>query len=187
MELKTIYFDNPGKENTAEVLRVAAQRGKELGLKTVVVASTTGQVAMAALEALKGFNLVIVTHCTGLREPDVQEFPADTRRSLEAKGVRVVTVTHAFGGLSMAMRKKFNNQALGDIIANTLRIFGHGMKVCCEVVLMAADAGAVRTDEQVIAIGGFNNGADTAIVCKPVNAQRFWDMKVQEVLCKPHF
>ena len=96
-------------------------------------------------------------------------------------------MTHAFGGLSTAMRKKFNTHVIGDIIANTLRIFGHGLKVAVEMVLMCADCGVVRTDEQVISVAGFNNGLDTAIVCKPVNAQRFFDLKVQEILCKPHF
>jgi len=187
MELKTVYFESPGTENTDEVLRIARQRAEELGIRTVVVASTTGGTAAAAMEALAGFRVIIVTHATGLFEPDVQEFTEESRRIVESKGGTVLTVTHAFGGLSMAMRKKFNTHVIGDIVANTLRVFGQGMKVVCEVVLMAADAGLVRTDEQVVAIGGSNRGADTAIVCRPVNTFRFFDLKVGEILCKPHF
>ena len=40
MEGKIVYFDNPGEENTEEVLRIAKLRADELGIKTVVVAST---------------------------------------------------------------------------------------------------------------------------------------------------
>ncbi len=39
----------------------------------------------------------------------------------------------------------------------------------------------------VIAIAGSKGGADTAIVLKPVNLHRFFDLKVKEILCKPHF
>ena len=71
-------------------------------------------------------------------------------QALEARGIAVHTVTHAFGGLSRAMRSKFNTHVIGDIVANTLRIFGQGMKVAVEITLMAADCGAVRTDETVV-------------------------------------
>nr|QOV09058.1 hypothetical protein HULAa30F3_00011 [uncultured Dehalococcoidia bacterium] len=186
MELKTTYFTSTGAENTPATLKLAAQRASELGIKKILVSSTHGPTALAAVEALKGFQVIIVTHETGFEEPGVQEFPAETRAQLEAKGVIVLSVTHAFGGLSRAMRKKFNTYVLGEIIANTLRIFGHGVKVAVEITLMAADCGAVRTDETVISLGGTEGGVDTAIVCRPVNAQRFFDLKVHEIICKPH-
>jgi len=98
----------------------------------------------------------------------------------------VLTTAHTFTGIGGAMRKKFNMYLLGDIIANTLRTFGQGMKVVCEIALMAADAGLVRTDEDIIAIAGTGRGADTAVVLRPVNAMDFFDLKVKEILCKPH-
>ncbi len=183
----TVYFTNPGKENTSEAFRVARERAAELGIKKIIVPSTSGPTALAAMEAFKGFRVIIVTHEAGFKEPNINEFPEEIRRQVQERGGTVITVTHAFGGLSMAMRKKFNTHVIGDIIANTLRIFGQGMKVACEILLMAADAGAVRTDEQVVSMGGSASGVDTAIVCKPVNAQRFFELRIQEILCKPHF
>ena len=50
---------------------------------------------------------------------------------------------------------------------------------------MAADAGLVRTDEDIIVIGGTGQGADTAVVLRPVNSEDFFDLKVKEILCKP--
>ena len=85
------------------------------------------------------------------------------------------------------MRKKFNTYVIGDIIANSLRILGEGMKVSCEIAMMAADSGLVRTDEDVIAIAGTDYGADTAIVLKPVNTHNFFDLRIREILCKPRF
>ncbi len=50
---------------------------------------------------------------------------------------------------------------------------------------MAADAGLIRTDEDVIAIAGTRDGADTAILLQPVNSQNFFELKIKEILCKP--
>ena len=54
MELETTYFENPGKANTEEVLRIVRQRANELGIKTIVVASTVGGTAVKAMDALPG-------------------------------------------------------------------------------------------------------------------------------------
>ena len=187
MESKITYFEQPGRENTEEVLRIARQRAEELGIKTIVVASTSGDTAVKAMDALEGLKVIIVTHVTGMRAPDTQEFTEENRKTVEDKGGIVVTAAHAFAGLSRAMRYKHDMYLLGEIVADTLRIFGHGTKVACEVAVMAADAGLVRTDEDVIAIGGSARGADTAVVLKPVNTHHFFDLKVREILCKPHF
>jgi len=187
MELKTTYFENPGKENAEEVLRIARQRAEELGIKTIVVASTVGDTAVKAIEVFSGCKIIAVSHFTGMRGPNTQEFTEENRRKVEGKGGIVLTTAHTFSGLSAAMRKKHNTYIIGDIVANTLRIFGEGMKVVCEIALMAADGGLVRTDEDVIAIGGTGRGADTAVVLKPVNSHNFFDLKVKEILCKPHF
>ena len=187
MEVQTVYFDEIGEANTDEALRIAKKRAKELGIKTIIVASTRGVTATKAVEVFKGMKVVVVSHFTGMREPNVQELTDDNRRKIERKGGVVLTTAHAFSGIGGAMRKKFNMYLLGDIIASTLRVFGQGMKVVCEIALMAADAGLVRTDEDVIVIGGSGRGADTAVVLKPVNSYDFFDLKVKEILCKPHF
>jgi hypothetical protein len=59
------------------------------------------------------------------------------------------------------------------------------MKVACEIAAMAADAGLVRTDEEIIAIGGTGRGADTAVVIQPEYTHRFFNLKVKEIICKP--
>jgi hypothetical protein len=51
---------------------------------------------------------------------------------------------------------------------------------------MAADAGLIRTDENAIGIGGSGGGSDAAIVLKPTNTHTFFDMKIKEIICKPH-
>lgn len=187
MESRIVYFENPGKENTDEVLRIVRQRVEELGIKTIVVASNTGETAIKAVKAFEGLRVIVVSLATGTRAPDTQQFTDENRKIVETQGGTVLTTTHAFSGMSRALLSRFNTATIGDIIANTLRIFGSGIKVVCEITMMAADSGLVRTDEAVIAIAGSHRGADTAAVFKPVNTQNFFDLKIQEILCKPHF
>jgi hypothetical protein len=130
---------------------------------------------------------VVVTHSTGFKEPNSQELTEENRNAIEASGGRILTCQHAFGGVGRAVRKKLQTYELEEIIAFTLRIFGEGMKVVCEITVMAADAGLIRVNEPAIAIAGTGRGADTVVVVNPANAQTFFDMRIMEVLCKPGF
>jgi hypothetical protein len=180
-----IYFDKPGKKNTTRTLELARQRAEQLGIKSVLVATTTGETGAAAAEFFQGYEVVVVTHSTGFRGPNIQELDASHRASIEQAGARVLTCQHAFGGVNRAVRRKLDTYVTDEIIAYTLRTFGQGMKVCLEIALMAADAGLVAVGEPCIAIGGTGHGADTAVVLVPVNAQSFFDLRVMEILAKP--
>ena len=181
------YFRGPGRDNTECVLRIAKVRAEELGIQSVVVATTTGQTGLRATQVFRDYNLVLVTHSTGFKEPNYQELTEENREAIEANGGHILTCQHAFGGVGRAVRKKLRTYELEEIVAYTLRIFGEGMKVVCEIALMAADAGLIRVDEPAIVIAGTGRGADTAVVLRPANAQTFFDMRIMEVLCKPGF
>jgi hypothetical protein len=182
-----VYFETQGRGNTERTLQIAKARAEELGVRTILVATTGGATGVRAAEEFRGFNVVVVTHSTGFSEPNYQELTEENRRAIEAAGATILTCQHTFGGVGRAVRKKLGTYELEEIIAYTLRIFGEGMKVICEMALMAADAGLVRTDEPVIAIAGTGRGADTAVVLRPANAQTFFDMRIMEILCKPRF
>ena len=179
------YFGRPGKENTETALKIANERAGQLGLRQVLVATTGGDTGRRAAELFAVRDLVVVTHSTGLSEPNVQELTEENRAAILAHGARLLTCQHAFGGVNRAVRRKLNTYELDEIIAYTLRLFGEGMKVACEITLMAADAGLIRTDEPVLAIAGTGRGADTAVVLRAANAQDFFDLRINEILCKP--
>jgi len=183
--MRGVYFDRRGKENTERTFEIAKARADELGIKIILVATTSGETGARAAEFFEGYNLVVVAHSTGFREPNEQELREENRAAIERAGAKMLTCQHAFGGVGRAVRKKLGTYELEEIIAYTLRIFGEGMKVVCEMALMAADAGLVRTDEEVIAIAGTGRGADTAVILVPANAQTFFDMRILEILCKP--
>ncbi len=190
MEKKIVYFEKTGgEENTKQTLALAKERAEALGIKTVVVASTVGDTAVKAVDVFKGYKVIIVTHVTGMREPNTQEFTEENRKIVEKKGGIIVTAAHAFGAIDRSLGAiggpPIPSSAVGDIIAMTLRNFGQGMKVVCEIAAMAADAGLVRTDEEIIAIGGTGRGADTAVVIQPSYVHRFFNLRVKEIICKP--
>jgi len=180
-----ILLEKPGKTNTDDVLRCVKEKGEALGIKTCVLATTKGFTAERAAEILEGFNIVAVTHFTGLKGPNVQELPADKREKLETSGVNVLTCGHTFFGIGRAVRLRFNTYQVDEVIAETLKLFGVGVKVAVEVSLMAADAGLIRTGESVICVGGTGTGADTAVVLRAVNTADFFKLKIREILCKP--
>jgi len=185
LEVQSVYFLEPGSANTEETLNVAKRRAEELGIKTIVVASTSGETGLKAVKMLANYRVVVVTHTTGFQAPDTQELTSQNRAKILEKGGTILTATHAFGGVGRAVRRRFNTYQVDEIIAQTLRAFGQGTKVACEIVLMAADAGLIRTDEEIISIGGTASGADTALVVKPAHTHDFFQLKVKEVLCKP--
>ncbi len=180
------YFNKPGGKNTRAVLEAVSKRAKDLSITKVLIASYTGRTAFDALKVLdKSINIIAITHVTGYAKPNVQELEEKDRKELESQGVKVLTCQHAFGGVGRGVRNKLDTYQVDEIMAYTLRVFGQGVKVAIEVTLMAADAGLVRTDEDVISIGGTAQGADSALVIKPTNSARFFDLKVKEVICKP--
>jgi hypothetical protein len=185
ISVQTVYFEEAGKINTERTLQIALKRVRELKINQVVIASTGGHTALTAMGAFKDYNPIIVTHSTGFNTPNEQEMPVDMRKKLEDMGATVLTCLHSFGGIGRAVRKKMNTYQLDDIIAGTLRILGEGTKVCSEITLMAADAGLINTEKEVVAIAGTGRGADTALLLKGANTQSFFDLKIKEILCKP--
>jgi hypothetical protein len=183
--IKTIYFEKPGPRNTIRTLQRAKERAEELGIETILVASTRGETGVQAAELYQGYNVVVVSHSTGFREPNTQEMTEGNRAAIEAAGATILTCQHAFGGVNRAVRKQLDTYMTDEIIAYALRTFGEGTKVCAEIALMAADAGLVTVGEPCIAIGGTGRGADTAIMLIPANAQQFFDLRIMEILAKP--
>jgi uncharacterized protein len=186
VDASTTYFPNPGPANTRAVLQVAARRAEESKIRLALVATCSGTTALKARKVFPvDVKIVAVTHVAGFAAPNTQELSDENRRALEEKGITVFTGQHAFGGVGRAVRNKLNTYQVDEIMAYTLRTFGQGTKVAVEIALMAADAGLVRNDEDIIAIGGTAEGCDTALVLQPANSYRFFDLKVREVICKP--
>jgi hypothetical protein len=184
---KTVYFEKVGPENTEETLKLAKIRAEELGIRNVVVASTTGETGVKASTVFKGYNLVVVSHVTGFKKPDFQQLVPANRIIIENNGAKILTTAHAFGTLGRAVTRKFGTLQVDGIVSAVLRLFGQGVKVSCEIACMAADAGLIRTDKEAVMIGGTGSGVDTAVILKPSNTHTFFDLVIKEIICKPRF
>jgi hypothetical protein len=197
----TVYFEKPGKENTGETLKVALEAAEERGIDTVLISSTSGWTALEALKVFEGsgLNLIFVTHQTGYRQSGVQMMPPETREKLERAGAVVHTGTDVLtGGVEVGMSRQRPPQTepqagrlpyivppVSTIVANTLRLFSQGVKVCVEIVMMAADAGIIPVDKPVVSVAGSHAGADTVMVITPASSNRMRDMKLHEIIAKP--
>ncbi len=180
-----IAFEKAGKHNTDKALEVAYQAYKERGIKHVVVASTFGDTGLKACEVFRGedVNLVVVTHNVGFREPGKLELTSECRRALEEAGAKVYTGTMVFRNIGTAIRE-LQHYSQQDLIANTLRLLGQGIKVCVEIALMACDAGLIPP-EDVITVAGTARGADTVAIIKAMPSNKLFNLKVREILAKP--
>ncbi len=185
MDRRIVYFEEKGEVNTDTTIELAKERALELGVKHVVVASTTGKTGKKAIDAFEGtgIEVVVVTHQMGYKKENRIEIDDEIRRYIEEKGKLVISsdlfttvpkITQKYGGWN-----PFN------LIADTLRIFCEGMKVCVEIATMAADAGAIPVGEEVVAIAGTARGADTAVVIRPSNVHRFFETRILEIICMP--
>jgi hypothetical protein len=56
-----MYFKSTGEANSEETIRCAHQRAKELGIKEIVVASSSGNTAKMAHRLCKGMKVVCVS------------------------------------------------------------------------------------------------------------------------------
>lgn len=185
---KTItYFEKPGPDNTIVCLDIAGKAAEELGCRHVVVASTNGDTGTLFAEGLKDadLNLVVVTHSQGFKEPNTIELTDEARKAITDAGARIYTGTMITHSLETSLAKSFSGVYPTLLVAQTLRVFGQGTKVCCEIVMMAADAGLIPEGEEVIAVAGTGHGADTVMVLKAVPSKRFLELRVHEVLAKP--
>lgn len=186
-EAKLVLFDKGSAEHTEATLRAARERAEQLGLKTVVLATTTGATAVKAAEVFQGLGvqIIAVTLQAGTWEKYDSPHP-DLVQTAEAQGVKFLTATHTLmGNVDTAIRDKFGGVTPVEIIAYTYYTFCQGMKVAVEVAVMAADAGLVDMEPELIAIAGTGGGADTAIVLQPVYSTKFFDLDIREVIAMP--
>jgi hypothetical protein len=181
-----MYFEKAGSENTDETLRIAVAGARERGITHLVVASTKGATARAALGAVAGtgLKLVVVTHNAGFKEEGQEEFDPAVRAEVEKAGHRVLTATMVTRNLNKSAFTKWGGFTQTDLVTATLRMWGEGSKVAAEIAAMACDAGLLPFAE-VVAVAGTSRGADTAVVLRANSSNRFFDIRFKEILCKP--
>jgi hypothetical protein len=180
MERTVTYFETLDPKNTEITFRLARARAKELGIRKIVIASTTGATAKKAMEYFQEdtIQLVVIPHQWDFHR-EVNAFPQELATALRNAG----HVVH-FGTMLFHTTDLYESTT-PLVMANLLRCFCQGFKVCFEIVLMATDGGHVKSGEPVIAIAGTGRGSDTALVMQAASSQHLKKLRVNEILCKP--
>ncbi len=189
MERKFItYFEEQGNDYTDELIRAVRDKLEATDdIKRILIASSTGASALKLYEAVEEFGVEIinVTHNMGFSAPNEADISQEMIEKLEDVGIRTFIGSHAFSGAARGVTNKYGGYSPLDIVADTLRMFSHGVKVSAEISIMAADAGLVPVGEKIIAIGGRGHGVDTAVILTPVNSKDLFNMKFHEIIAMP--
>ena len=181
----TLLFEEPGAANTEATLQAALARATELGISQFVVASSTGRTARQAAEILGGQGRVIGIHLSRAFWEVYAAPDPELVAEAEERGVTFLTAPHGLmGAIDAALADKGAFPG-PHIIAHTLYTFSQGTKVAVEDVLMAADAGLLEMEEEVISLAGSGEGCDTALVIAPAYSNKFFDLRVREIIAKP--
>ncbi|MFH1398837.1 MAG: pyruvate kinase alpha/beta domain-containing protein, partial [Candidatus Woesearchaeota archaeon] len=175
---QTTYFSQPGPENTDMAIKLAVGRAKEGDIKKVVVASSSGDTGIKAINAFKGMAEVVpVVLSAGSKWSGGKEWQ-ENKAQYEKRGVKYVKGIQAFSGVERAINERWGTVGPVMLISDALRLPCEGFKVAVEIVLMACDAGFVDPGENVLAIAGTSRGADTVLVVRAAYSHKFFDIGV---------
>jgi len=200
MEKKITYFSESGPQNTEKVIEVVKERLKGSEIKHIVVASESGKTALKVARALKDFgvNVICVSGYAGIRKVEDRPWPDmkdEIKEELESLNVKILAET-PWIFKSSAIDYQFLGEAAPSTIMHKIlsRLMGYGFKTAIEITLLAADAGAIPTDKEVISIAGtgwLGGGADCAIIVRPSVLPDAWfimaekGIEVREIIGMP--
>ena len=181
------YFDNEGNDYTDElILAVKDRLENSPQIKRILIASSSGKSALQLYNALDGdIEIINVTHHMGFSAPNESDISDEMIEKLEKVGIKTYHGSHAFSGAARGVTNKYGGYSPLDVVADTLRMFSHGVKVAAEISIMATDAGLVPAGEEIIAIGGRGHGVDTAVILTTVNAKDLFDLEFHEIIAMP--
>jgi hypothetical protein len=161
---KTWYFNEPGSKNTESVIQAVSEKIDETGIKTVIIASTSGKTAIQFAKALKGKANLIAVSYKKISPENIQE--------LKNLGVTVCNFENYLPLHEMGK----------ELVRNTFYTLGQGIKVCVEVVLIAVDKGIISPGQDVIAVGGTGGGSDSAAIIKATSTADMLGPDIQKRL-----
>ena len=181
------YFDKEGDDYTDELISAVKDKLDSAdSIKRILIASSTGASALKLYEAVgDDVEIINVTHHMGFSGPNESDISEEMVKELEKVGIKTYMGSHAFSGAARGVTNKYGGYSPLDVVADTFRMFSHGIKVGAEISIMAADAGLIPVGEEIIAIGGRGHGVDSAVILTPVNAKDLFKLKFHEIIAMP--
>jgi hypothetical protein len=175
-------------EITEHTIEIALEAARKYNVNHIVFASKYGDSAEMILNLGDNeIHFVCVRTVFGTYKPGENAMRDDIFERIKNSDIDLVTGTHVLSGAERGLSKKFNGIYPVEIIANTLRMFGQGVKVCVEISSMALDAGAIPFGEAIIVLAGNTKGLDTAILITPSYTANILDTKIHNIIVKGEF
>jgi uncharacterized protein len=189
----TTYFLQEGRDNLRECLKSVFQTAKVQNITKLVIFTARGEGVRLALDEFcsldeyKHVKLVAVTFPRGKKFTDASgnsisvTIDNDNVSFFRSKEVPIVRAHMPFDPIAPLYKQR---GVLGQdlsLIGEALNMFGGGMVLCVQAIVMACDAGEVGLGEHVIALS-----SDTAILAQATSTTRMLEeLVIREVLCKP--
>ena len=116
-------------------------------------------------------------------------FDMDIEKQLNELDIPIVRSTDLGADIESSMERDLGISTNKKILKETLYLFSPGMKVSVLTSVMAADAGKIPTNEEVISFGGIEQGVDTAVVIESAYSDKIFNstegLEIKEIICKP--
>jgi hypothetical protein len=189
----TTYFLQEGRDNLRECLKSVFQTAKVQNIAKLVIFTARGEGVRLALdefcslEEYRHIKLVAVTFPQGKKFTDDSgnsisvHIDDDNLKAFRLKKVPIVRAHLPFDPIAPLYKQR---GVLGQdlsLIGEALNMFGGGMNLCVQAIVLACDAGEVSLGEHVIALS-----SDTAILAQATSTTRMLEeLVIREVLCKP--
>ena len=192
-----VYFDEPGPQNTEDVIETVAKRIESTGIGYVVVASHSGVTALKFAETLKNNRVKAKILCVTsgpARKRKGKDWPSisqEMRKKLIDSDVVIVERALNVFEEPIVEDSRWPSLTPGHIMREVFYTLGQGFKVAVEVALMSVVSGYLDSKQEVIAVGGTGKGCDTAIIMKTIFPQAFFSndpndrLQIREVIAMP--
>lgn len=172
-------------EITEHTIEIALEAAREYNVHHIVFASKYGDSAERILNLEDNeIHFVCVRTAFGTYKNGENAMRDDIVERIKHSDIDLITGTHVLSGAERGLSKRFNGVYPVEIIANTLRMFGQGVKVCVEISSMALDSGVIPFGEAVIALAGTGRGLDTAILVTPSYTANILETKIHNIIIK---
>ncbi len=185
IEKTVLYFDEPGEANTRACIERVRSEIEENGYRFVVVASNTGATGVEFAKALKDLEteVYVVKYADG--DDKAADIPDSIKKELTDNNATFFSSPDISLSLDGAFGLKLAPMGPSKVVNWTLKRFGEGLKICCEIIMMATDKGLLTEGVEAIAVAGTKSGADTVVVIRGSASMRFRELKVMEIIAKP--
>jgi len=186
------YFLQEGRDNLRECLKIAFQVAKKQHIEKIVVFTARGDGILLALDNLcaleeyKGIKLVAVTFSparvfTKDGQPLEVRISDEAERAMKERDIPIVRAHLPFDPIAPPFKDRGVLAQDLSLVESALNIFGGGMSLCVQAVILACDAGVVGLGEHVIAMT-----SDTAVLVQAApTARMLRELTIREILCKP--